>query len=706
MRSTPPGVAAPASRLDDFLHFHAKLLPALAGEMARRQLRSIRQTTAVVEQIQDEGKDVPDDNSVCIASNPSAQNPGSPVWCRGAQAMKTPFAQTNRRILIIDDTPAIHDDFRKILAPRAQDEVELQQLEQTLFGDAQAPHLTFELDSAYQGQDALTLVERALHAGNPYALAFIDMRMPPGWDGLETIEQLWRVDPNLQIALCTAYSDYSWEAMAERLEFGDQLLILKKPFDSLEIRQMANALTWKWQLAQDAALKMLSLERTIEARVHELLKVSHLLQYDSLTGLPNSTLLGDRLTQALANCRRHDKQLVVMFLGLDRFKRINNALGHPAGDEMLKRTGQQLSSCVRDSDSVFRYGADEFVVILGDINSPQQIHGIAEKLLATIRQPQTIAGHEISVTASLGMSLYPEDGLEAIELIKKAETAMHNVKEHGPGSSAYFIEAMNQRAREQHSIESGLRRALQQHEFVLHYQPKIDLRSNAVVGAEALVRWQKPGQALIYPGDFIAVAEDSGLIVPLSQWVLAEACRQAREWQRAGLPPISLSVNISPIDFRQPDFVASIERVLQQSGLAAQTLELEITEGVLMQNVEATMTALNRLKALGVRLAIDDFGTGYSSLSYLRRFPIDVLKIDQSFIRGLSCDSNDAALVDAIISLGRSLGLKVIAEGIETAGQLAYLKDRQCEEGQGYYFSQALPAAAFAQWLAQGKSAP
>ncbi|WP_434709648.1 EAL domain-containing protein [Pseudomonas sp. R1-1] len=620
--------------------------------------------------------------------------------------MKTPFAQTNRRILIIDDTPAIHDDFRKILAPRAQDEVELQQLEQTLFGDAQAPHLTFELDSAYQGQDALTLVERALHAGNPYALAFIDMRMPPGWDGLETIEQLWRVDPNLQIALCTAYSDYSWEAMAERLEFGDQLLILKKPFDSLEIRQMANALTWKWQLAQDAALKMLSLERTIEARVHELLKVSHLLQYDSLTGLPNSTLLGDRLSQALANCRRHDKQLLVMFLGLDRFKRINNAMGHPAGDEMLKRTGQQLSSCVRDSDSVFRYGADEFVVILGDINSPQQIHGIAEKLLAAIRQPQTIAGHEISVSASLGMSLYPEDGLEATELVKKAETAMHNVKEHGPGSSAFFIEAMNQRAREQHSIESGLRRALQQHEFVLHYQPKIDLRSTAVVGAEALVRWQKPGQALIYPGDFIAVAEDSGLIVPLSQWVLAEACRQARAWQRAGLPSISLSVNISPIDFRQPGFVDSIERVLEQSGLAAQILELEITEGVLMQNVEATMTALNRLKALGVRLAIDDFGTGYSSLSYLRRFPIDVLKIDQSFIRGLSCDSNDAALVDAIISLGRSLSLKVIAEGIETAEQLAFLKDHQCEEGQGYYFSQALPAAAFAHWLAQGKSAP
>ncbi|MEJ6820061.1 putative bifunctional diguanylate cyclase/phosphodiesterase [Pseudomonas sp. LF-5] len=614
--------------------------------------------------------------------------------------MKTASAHTNRRILIIDDTPAIHDDFRKILAPQAQDATDLNQLEQALFGTRPSPHLTFQLDSAYQGQEALALVRRALIDGSPYALAFIDMRMPPGWDGLETIEQLWRVDPNLQIALCTAYSDYSWEAMAERLEFGDQLLILKKPFDSLEIRQMANALTWKWQLAQDAALKMLGLERTIEARVHELLKVSHLLQYDSLTGLPNSTLLGDRLSQALAVSRRHDKQLVVMFLGLDRFKRINNALGHPAGDEMLKRVGQQLLLCVRESDSVFRYGSDEFVVILSDINHPQQTHAVAEKLLAAVRVPQMIAGHDVSVTASLGISVYPEDGPDAIELIKKAETAMRNVKETGPNDIGFFIEAMNLRAREQHSIESGIRRALQQQEFVLHYQPKVDLRSARVVGAEALVRWQKPGHGWVYPADFIPVAEDSGLIVPLSKWVLAEACRQTRAWQVAGLPPIHVSVNTSPIDFRQRDFVEGVEQVLAQTGLGPEWLELEITEGVLMQNIDATMTALARLKALGTRLAIDDFGTGYSSLSYLRRFPIDVLKIDQSFIRGLSDNHNDAALVSAIISLGKTLGLNVIAEGIETAGQLAFLKAHHCEEGQGYFFSKALPADAFARLLA------
>ncbi|MHC8375744.1 putative bifunctional diguanylate cyclase/phosphodiesterase [Pseudomonas sp. MDT1-16] len=617
--------------------------------------------------------------------------------------MKTPFVRTNRRILIIDDTPSIHEDFRKILGPETEGEQTLAGAEEALFGTVQLDRLTFQLDSAYQGQEALELVTRALAEGHPYAMAFTDMRMPPGWDGLETIEQLWKADPHLQIALCTAYSDYTWEDMAERLEFGDQLLVLKKPFDSLEIRQMASALTWKWQMAQDAAMKVLSLEQTIEARVHELLKVSHLLQYDVLTELPNSTLLGDRLNQSLALSRRHDKQLAVMFLGLDRFKRINNALGHPAGDEMLKQVGRNLVATIRESDSVFRYGSDEFVVILADVRHPQQTKGIAEKLLNAIRAPQHIAGHDLCVTASLGISIYPEDGLDAISLIKKAETAMRNIKESGPNDYSFFIDDMNQRARDQQSIESGIRLALERNEFVLHYQPKLDLGSGQVVGAEALIRWQKPGHGLVYPSKFIGVAEDSGLIVPLSKWVLAEACRQTCAWQAAGLPKIYMSVNISAIDFRQRDFVDGIEQTLKQTGMEPALLELEITEGVLMQNVETTVTALTRLKAMGVRLAIDDFGTGYSSLSYLQRFPIDVLKIDQSFIRGLSSDSNDAALVSAIISLGRSLKLTIIAEGVETLEQLDFLKAHQCEEGQGYYFSKAVEPEAFVRYLGSVK---
>ena len=617
--------------------------------------------------------------------------------------MKSPFVRTNRRILVIDDTPSIHEDFRKILGPEADDEKTLAGTEEALFGTVQLDRLTFQLDSAYQGQEALELVTRARAEGRPYAMAFTDMRMPPGWDGLETIEQLWKADPHLQIALCTAFSDYTWEAMAERLEFGDQLLVLKKPFDSLEIRQMASALTWKWQMAQDAAMKVLSLEQTIEARVHELLKVSHLLQYDVLTELPNSTLLGDRLNQSLALSRRHDKQLAVMFLGLDRFKRINNALGHPVGDEMLKQVGRNLVATVRESDSVFRYGSDEFVVILADVRHPQQTKGIAEKLLNAIRAPQHIAGHDLSVTASLGISIYPDDGFDAIALIKKAETAMRNVKESGPNDFSFFIDEMNQRARDQQSIESGIRLALERNEFVLHYQPKLDLGSGQVVGAEALIRWQKPGHGLVYPSEFISVAEDSGLIVPLSKWVLAEACRQSCAWQAAGLPKICMSVNMSAIDFRQRDFIDGIEQTLKQTGLDPALLELEITEGVLMQNVESTVNALTRLKEMGVRLAIDDFGTGYSSLSYLRRFPIDVLKIDQSFIRGLSNDSNDAALVSAIISLGRSLKLTIIAEGVETLEQLDFLKAHRCEEGQGFYFSKAVEPDAFVRYLGSVK---
>jgi diguanylate cyclase (GGDEF)-like protein len=620
--------------------------------------------------------------------------------------MKTPFVRTNRRILIVDDTPSIHDDFRKILGPESEGELTLASTEEALFGTPPVDRLTFQLDSAYQGREALELVNRALAEGRPYALVFTDMRMPPGWDGIETIEQLWKADPHLQIALCTAYSDYTWEAMAERLEFGDQMLVLKKPFDSLEIRQMASALTWKWQMAQDAAMKVLSLEQTIEARVHELLKVSHLLQYDVLTELPNSTLLGDRLNQSLALSRRHDKQLAVMFLGLDRFKRINNALGHPAGDEMLKQVSRNLVATVRESDSVFRYGSDEFVVILADIRHPQQTRGIAEKILTAIRAPLHIAGHDLSVTASLGISIYPDDGFDAIELIKKAETAMRNIKEISHNDFSFFIDEMNQRARDQQSIETGIRLGLERREFVLHYQPKLDLGNGQVVGAEALIRWQKPGHGLVYPSEFISVAEDSGLIVPLSKWVLAEACRQACAWQAAGLQKICMSVNMSAIDFRQRGFVDGIEQILEQTGLEPHLLELEITEGVLMQNIETTVTALTRLKTMGIRLAIDDFGTGYSSLSYLRRFPIDVLKIDQSFIRGLSNDSNDAALVSAIISLGRSLNLTIIAEGVETLEQLDFLKAHQCEEGQGYYFSKPVEPDAFARYLESVKPAP
>ncbi|AXK57332.1 putative bifunctional diguanylate cyclase/phosphodiesterase [Pseudomonas protegens] len=609
-----------------------------------------------------------------------------------------PSARVNRRVLIVDDSLSIHEDFHKILMPSQN--LALSQVEDQLFGSVSPrPLQVFSLDSAFQGREALAMVESALARDTPYAMAFIDMRMPPGWDGLETIEQLWKVDPDLQIALCTAYSDYSWETMAERLTFGDQLLILKKPFDSLEIRQMASALTWKWQMTQDARHKLDDLQRTIEERVAELLKVSHLLHYDTLTGLPSSALLGDRLGQAMARARRYGQQLAVMFLGLDRFKRINNALGYPAGDELLKRIAHSLQHSMRESDSVFRYGSDEFVVLLHDQEPPPQVRSVAEKLLATVSQPHDVAGHDLRVTASLGISLYPEDGQDALSLIKKAEMAMRNSKEQAPGGYGFFTEDMTHRARERQHLESGIRQALERQELSLHYQPKIHLASGQVVGAEALIRWFSPQQGWISPAQFIPVAEDSGLINRISQWVVGEATRQSRAWQQAGLAPIRLSVNLSANDFRQPQLLQQLQHALRDSALDPTLLELEITEGVLMQNVEATLATLQAIKALGVRLAVDDFGTGYSSLSYLRKFPVDVLKIDQSFIHGLSHEPKDAALVSAIIQLGRSLNLSIIAEGVETQEQLAFLKQQGCEEGQGFYFSKALPADSFARLL-------
>jgi len=610
--------------------------------------------------------------------------------------------RANRRILIVDDVTSIHLDFRKILCADADAEPSLDTLEQTLFGTPTVPRQAFILDSAYQGQEALELVNRALATNAPYAMAFIDMRMPPGWDGLQTIEQLWNVDPNLQIALCTAYSDYSFEAIEARLKYNDQLLILKKPFDHLEIRQMASALTWKWQLAQDAALKVIGLERTIEERVQELLKVSHLLQYDALTELPNSTLLGDRLTQAIALGRRHDTQLAVMFIGLDRFKRINNALGYPVGDEVLQQVSQSLVAAVRESDSVFRYGSDEFVILLNDVQHPQQTQHIAQKVLQAISVTRHVAGHDLSVTASLGISIYPNDSSTAVELIKHAETAMHTTKERGPDDLSFYTEDMNLRARHQQNLESAIRQALEHDEFALHYQPKLDLETGRILGAEALIRWFQPRSGWVHPTDFIPVAEDSGLIVPLTQWVLRHACEQAQAWRTMGLAPLRISVNISAIDFRQREFVDNLAAILKQTGLPPNQLELEITESVLMQNVDETVDILNRIKAMGVRLALDDFGTGYSSLSYLRRFPIDVLKIDQSFVRGLHENSQDAQLISAIIGMGKSLELNIIAEGVETLEQLNFLRAQHCEEGQGFLFSKAVPAKDFAQLLQVG----
>jgi diguanylate cyclase (GGDEF)-like protein/PAS domain S-box-containing protein len=428
-------------------------------------------------------------------------------------------------------------------------------------------------------------------------------------------------------------------------------------------------------------------------------EIAHLARYDFLTDLPNRLLLNDRLSQAIAIASRRGGRLAVLFLDVDRFKRVNDSLGHDVGDRLLQSVARRLAACVRGSDTVSRAAGDEFVVVLSQIASATAAASRAEQMLAALAGQHEATRHGLHVTASIGISMYPDDAREADMLIKCADTAMYYAKEGGRNSYRFFKPDMNARAVERQWMESSLRGALERDEFELHYQPKIDLTNGAMTGAEALIRWRHPDRGLIHPAQFVPIVEDSGLIVPIGQWVLREACRQARAWTDAGLPPITVAVNISALEFRDLGFLERVCCILKETGQDPNYLELELTESSLMQHAESTAFVLGTLKRMGLRIAIDDFGTGYSSLSYLRQFPIDVLKVDQSFVKEIGAGTVDSSIVRAVISMGRSLGHRVIAEGVETREQLAFLQAEHCQEGQGYYFSRPMPAAAFTAFL-------
>ncbi|MEI9981846.1 MAG: EAL domain-containing protein, partial [Aliidongia sp.] len=434
------------------------------------------------------------------------------------------------------------------------------------------------------------------------------------------------------------------------------------------------------------------------------LKMAHLAQHDALTNLPNRVLLTDRITTAIALAKRHGTRLSVLFLDLDNFKQINDSLGHAAGDALLQLAAQRLSSCVRSSDTVGRHGGDEFVVLLAAGSNEASAVITADKILAAFSAPHSAPAHDLHVTASIGISVYPADGEDAVTLMKNADTAMYQAKEKGGNTYHFFNRNMDNIAAERHSIGENLRGALIRQEFILHYQPIVNLKSGMITGAEALLRWRHPEWGLLSPMRFVPIAEDNGLIVPLGRWVLREACAQAKRWIDAGLPPVSIAVNISAIEFRQPNFIEGVRSILNDTGLDGSRLQLEITEGVLMRDVESSTETLRGLKNLGVQLAVDDFGTGYSSLSYLKKFPIDILKIDQSFVSDIKSDGDAGVIASAIIALGNSLNKRVISEGVETPVQLEFLKARHCEEGQGYLFSRPVAAAQFAGLLAAHSS--
>jgi diguanylate cyclase len=433
-----------------------------------------------------------------------------------------------------------------------------------------------------------------------------------------------------------------------------------------------------------------------------ILEMSHLAQHDALTDLPNRLLLSDRLSQAIALARRNQHETALLFLDLDHFKHINDSLGHFVADKLLQSVAARLTNLVRKSDTVCRHGGDEFVILLPVVARAEDVAVSAAKILAELKKPHCIDQHRISITASAGLSTYPQNGEDANTLIKNADTAMYHAKQSGRDNFQFFDANMSLRAVERQSLEGQLRYALERHELVLHYQPKIDLLTGEITSVEALVRWQHPDRGLLLPEQFLSIAEQSGMVVPIGQWVLQEACRQTRQWLDEGLTAVPVAVNISSLEFRGDRFLEGVRAALNNSRVAPNYLELELTETVLMRHAESTACALNELKALGVRLAVDDFGTGYSSLSYLTRFPIDALKLDKSFVRDIIHNSENAIVVSAVIGMGKSLKHRVIAEGVETREQLSCLQGHNCDEGQGFYFSGPVGPQQFARLLQAG----
>jgi diguanylate cyclase (GGDEF)-like protein len=609
----------------------------------------------------------------------------------------------SNRVLLIDDNAAIHGDFRKVLSADSEDDAQetLARLEADLFGEERSAGTrpNFEVDSAHQGKDGVAMVRAALERGQPYAMAFVDMRMPPGWDGLQTIEELWKVDPDVQIVICSAHTDYDWSEVVERLNHSDKLLVLRKPAEPIEVLQCATALTRKWHNERVVRDQMRELEQVISVRTRGLeaatRQLRHLATHDALTGLPNRVLLDDRLTQAMARADRDGRPFALMVCDLDRFKLVNDSLGHAAGDELLQEVARRLAGLVRATDTVARMGGDEFMMLVTSIHHVDDARGLATRAVEVLQEPILIAQVDVHTSPSIGIAFYPQDGKSIEALIAHADAAMYCAKQRGRGSVQCFEGAMGAGIDNRVQLESDLHQAIALKQFELYYQPKVHTNSGVVRSAEALIRWVHPQRGVITPDAFIPLAEDCGLIGAIGEWVVKEACRQARVWCDAGLGPMRVSVNLSPSQFRGSGLIHSIRRALDEAGLEPQYLEVELTESAVMSDPEESIEILEQLSAMGVLVSVDDFGTGYSSMSYLRLLPIDKLKIDRVFINEIVSRPEDASIVRAIVSLAHSLRLKVVAEGVETPAQLDFLKAVGCDEYQGYHFSRPLPSREF-----------
>lgn len=728
--------------------------------------------------------------------------------------MRDLIESRNQRILVIDDNEAIHTDFRKILV-RNDASSAMKSSYAALFGEQRAslPDATaFEVDFASQGREGLEKVQQSLKENQPYAMAFVDIRMPPGWDGVETVSHLWEADPNLLIVICTAYNDYDWNEMSRELGSMDRWLILKKPFDSIEVRQLAASLTQKWDLARKAELKVHELQSTIgqtnrklqafrkavdsaatvavldlqgkilEAndnfcqlsgysreeligQTHNLLLSQHhppefvdevyatveqnkiwrgeicnrardgslywvdttivpmldehdhtegyftlrieiserkrlmgqlrdQAYHDALTGLPNRAAILNAIQAAIE--RRDEHNFALLFLDFDRFKMINDSLGHDMGDELLKQIAQRLCTTLRTTDQIrpARLGGDEFVILLNGLNRNSDATFVAQRLLDAFSQGFQLGSHTVYSTASIGIATSDHQYQNALEILRDADLAMYKAKASGHGCIAVFDQTMRKQVQSQMQIEADLRDAISRNEFTLFYQPIISLETGRVDGVEALIRWEHPEHGLISPDDFIPAAEETGLINEMGKWVIDEACRQFVNWKHhlGTDAPDFIHVNISRKQLLDPELIEFVKQTICQHDIPAENLHLEVTENLIMQDHAIIINTLQQLRDIGIKIDMDDFGTGYSSLACLHEFPLDTLKIDRTLIMNVKQVRDYAALLQAVLALADNLNLQVVAEGIEDQEQLILLQALGCEYGQGYLFSPPRPA--------------
>jgi len=622
----------------------------------------------------------------------------------------------NRRILVVDDTLSIHTDFRSVLSGDTEVS-EVDAAERELFGDdgTAVERASFEIDSAYQGREGLEKVVASLAADRPYALAFVDMRMPPGWGGVETIREMWKIDPRLQIVICTAHSDYTWDDVLGKLGVEDRLLVLKKPFDSIEVSQLASTLTTKWEMTRQAEQKVSLLEVAVQERtralevankelevlIHE---VTQLATHDTLTGLPNRLLFADRATQALAVGRRDGSCPAVLMIDLDRFKEVNDTLGHLHGDLLLQQVAQRLAAAVRPGDTVARFGGDEFALLLPDGGADSGAI-VAVRIAQALQAPFILGDRTVGVDASIGIAAataaQPQLTLE--ELLRRADIAMYKAKADQSGF-AHYAACNDDGTPDRLTLIGELRQALDCEELVLYYQPKVAVDTGEVTGVEALVRWQHPTRGLLLAADFVALAEDSGLIKRLTTYVLDSALRFCRSRLDVGVR-LPIAVNVSPRSLSDPTFAAVVADRLTHANVPADLLTLELTEGTVMAYPGLALGILQQLRDLGVHLSVDDYGTGYSSLVYLKILPVTELKIDQEFVTGMTRNHNDATIVQSATDLAHNLGLTVVAEGVEDLATLTALEALGVDIAQGFYVGRPMPENLINQWIADRQSA-